>query len=154
MPRRSAVSAATLTRLHKVAEAQRAGQFVALCVRLGLPKPELEYRFHPKRKWRIDFAWNLIARRQMVPESPAVSLPPCVYDEPERIALEVNGGIFTQGRHARGAGLLKEYEKMNALALAGYRVFHVTPDQLNNYATVQMIGQALGIGIPKLGQIK
>jgi len=23
----------------------------------GLPEPEREYRFHPRRKWRFDAAW-------------------------------------------------------------------------------------------------
>ncbi len=58
----------------------------------GLPQPEPEYRFHPTRKWRMDFAF---------PE--------------HKLGLEVDGGIFMRGggRHTRGAGWLKDAEKLN-----------------------------------------
>ncbi|BBU05363.1 hypothetical protein [Aeromonas veronii] len=47
----------------------------------GFPDPATELLFHPKRKWRFDYAW------------------------PTRmIALEVHGGIHSGGRHTRGGG--------------------------------------------------
>lgn len=64
-----------------------------------------EYRFHQpppgmqRRQWRFDF-----------------------YIPQLRLAIEVQGGVFTRGRHVRGAALLKEYEKLNAAAAAGIRV--------------------------------
>lgn len=44
--------------------------------------------------------------------------------------MEVQGGIFTQGRHTRGAALLKEHEKLNHAAILGWRVLFTTPDRL------------------------
>lgn len=87
----------------------------------GLPEPTPEYKFHPDRKWRMDFAWP----RHM-------------------IALEVEGGVWTNGRHTRGSGFVRDMEKYNAAALLGWRVFKCTPDTLLSAATVEMIRGALG----------
>lgn len=79
----------------------------ALCRQYGLPYPSAEVRFAPPRRWRLDFGWTK-----------------------ERVALEVQGGIWVSGRHSRGSGLLKEYEKMNAVAARGWRVCYCTPQTL------------------------
>jgi len=69
----------------------------------GIKLPEREYRFHPKRLWRFDFAW---------PES--------------RIAVEAEGGIFVSGRHNRPSGMANDCEKYNAAALLGWKVLRYT----------------------------
>jgi len=86
----------------------------------GLPEPMTEYRFCPGRKWRFDICF---------PE--------------QMVAVEVNGGIFSQGRHTRGAALLLEYEKLSKAAALGWRVIFTTPDQLMTKATVDIIREAL-----------
>ena len=96
------------------------GLFPKLCVAQGLPAPVAEYTFHETRKWRFDWAW---------PDN--------------RVALEVEGGIWTGGRHSRGAGMLKDIEKYNAAALAGWRVLRVTPTTLTSPATFAMLKEAL-----------
>ena len=63
---------------------------------LRLPAPEREYRFHDVRRWRFDFAWP-------------------VY----RLAAEVEGGTWVNGRHNRPEGFEKDCEKYNTAALAG-----------------------------------
>lgn len=78
-----------------------------LCLAYGLREPTREFRFDPVRRWRLDFAW-----------------------EPELVALEVEGGIWTGGRHTRGAGFLADIEKYNAATLAGWSVFRATPQQI------------------------
>lgn len=45
------------------------------------------------------------------------------------IAIEVEGGAFTRGRHTRGAGFIGDMEKYNAATSMGWRVFRVTPSQ-------------------------
>lgn len=87
---------------------------------LGLPVPELEYRFAPPRRWRFDYAWPV-----------------------QKVALEIQGGIFTRGRHTQGAALLKEYEKLNAAAVGGWRVLFITPKEMRNGAVYRLIGEAL-----------
>ena len=47
----------------------------------GMPAPEYEYRFAPPRRWRFDAAY---------PE--------------HMVAVELEGGIFSRGRHTRGTG--------------------------------------------------
>jgi len=90
------------------------------CRALNLPEPTPEYRFAPPRKWRLDFAW------------------------PERkLALEVEGGIWIRGRHSRGAGMAKDMEKYNTLAIRGWRLLRVTPQQVSNGQAVALVEQAL-----------
>lgn len=92
----------------------------ALCRALRLPEPVAEYRFAPPRRWRFDFCW------------PA-----------HHLALEVQGGLFTQGRHVRGAALMKEHEKLNQAAILGYRVLFVTPAQVANGTAAHLVAEAL-----------
>lgn len=86
----------------------------------GIPKPVYEYRFAPPRRSRFDLAW---------PD--------------HRVAVEVQGGIWTQGRHSRGKGMLADMEKFNNATLTGWRVLLVTPDQLCTTATMDMLRQLL-----------
>lgn len=75
----------------------------------GIDGFEREFRFHETRRWRFDFAWPT-----------------------EKIACEVNGGIFKQGRHSRGAGQESDYEKLNAATAAGWFVFQFGPSQVRS----------------------
>lgn len=81
--------------------------FARVCLAKGIPAPLPEHRFHPRRKWRFDYAW------------PGLS-----------VALEIEGGIWTQGRHTRGAGFLKDMEKYNTATLMGWQVYRCTPGTL------------------------
>lgn len=94
--------------------------FPAQCTALGLPEPVAEHKFHPTRKWRFDYAW---------PD--------------HKLALEVQGGLFVQGRHSRGAALMKEHEKLNAAVQLGWRVGFVTPKQVANGEAVGIVELAL-----------
>lgn len=79
-----------------------------------------EYRFHPKRRWRFDYA---IAKH--------------------RIAIEVEGGVFTGGRHTRPTGFLGDVEKYNTATLYGWRLFRVTPSRLISASTMQLLHDAI-----------
>ena len=79
-----------------------------------------EFKFHPKRRWRFDYA---------IPEY--------------RIALEVEGGVWTSGRHTRPQGFLGDIEKYNAATLMGWRVFRTTPDDLLRTATLNLLKSAI-----------
>ena len=95
--------------------------FLKLLAANRLPEPTSEHRFDTARRWRFDFAF--IAHK---------------------VALEVEGGIFTGGRHTRGKGFLNDMEKYNAAALQGWRVLRVTPSTLCTSATFDMLKVALG----------
>lgn len=75
-----------------------------------------EHRFHPTREWRFDYA--IIAHM---------------------IAIEVEGGIFTGGRHTRGAGFKEDMAKYNAATCLGWRLIRVTPEELISSRTFEMI---------------
>ncbi len=70
---------------------------------------EREYRFHPKRRWRFDFAW-----------------PNHIF----KFALEIEGGTWNKGRHVRGKGFEDDCEKYNEALLLGWRVIRVTTKQV------------------------
>lgn len=89
----------------------------------GIPNPIAEYRFHPSRKWRFDYAW------------------------PDKlVALEVEGGVWSGGRHTRGAGFLKDMEKYNEAAGLGWAVVRCTPSSLWHLATLNVLRRTMGIG--------
>lgn len=94
--------------------------FPALCRAVGLPEPVPEYRFAPPRRWRIDWAW---------PD--------------QRVGLEVDGGVWVGGRHTRGAGWLKDAEKLNAAAVLGWRMLRCTPQQLASGVILEALTQAV-----------
>lgn len=83
--------------------------FIQVCRQMGLPEPLPEHKFHPGRKWRIDFYFE---------------------NGDRKVALEVEGGVHTGGRHTRGAGFESDMEKYNALAVAGIFLYRVTPKNL------------------------
>ncbi len=88
-----------------------------------------EARFHPTRKWRIDVA--VVGR-------------PCgliVYRHP--LAIEINGGVHSRGRHVRGAGFIKDMEKLNALTEEGWRILQFTPQQVRTGAALEQIERCL-----------
>jgi very-short-patch-repair endonuclease len=86
-----------------------------------LPEPTREFRFAPPRLWRFDFAW------------------------PERhLAVEVEGGIWSSGRHSRGAGFEADCIKYNEAALAGWLVLRVTPGMIDAGEAIDQLKRALG----------
>lgn len=88
-----------------------------------------EYRFYKPRRWRFDYALPLY-----------------------KIAVEVEGGVWTGGRHVRPQGFLGDIQKYNTAALLGWRVFRVTPDKLASVHTMQLLKCAIsGSFTPKNG---
>ena len=79
--------------------------FAAEWKRIGGFYPEREFKFHPERKWRFDFAW---------PEAD--------------MAVEIDGGGWMRhgGRHARSS----DYLKRNQATMRGWRVLYFTKDMI------------------------
>ena len=76
---------------------------------LGGPLLTPEHVFAPPRKWRIDRA-HLMAR----------------------VAIELDGGTYSGGRHVRGEGYTHDCEKLNAATELGWAVFRLTSDMLRD----------------------
>lgn len=63
-----------------------------------------EYRFDDKREWRFDYSHSGLM-----------------------LAVEINGGVYVQGRHTRGEGFKGDMQKLNAAQLQGWTVLQYTP---------------------------
>lgn len=89
-------------------------------VSAGLPAPVAEHRFHETRKWRFDLCF------------PAA-----------RLAVEVQGGSFTQGKHTRGVGYRNDCLKLCEAQIAGWRVLWVTTEMVKDGSALALIERAL-----------
>ena len=68
------------------------------------------------RKWKLDFA---------IPEI--------------KLAIEMEGGVFTKGRHTRPMGFIKDIEKYNQLTEHGWRLLRYSINEFKD--TTRMIEQ-------------
>jgi hypothetical protein len=59
------------------------------------------------------------------------------------VALEIDGAVWTQGRHTRGSGYVKDMEKLNAAAELGWRVFRYTPQMVESGAAIRQLERVL-----------
>lgn len=80
--------------------------------------PELvkEYRFHPHRRWRADYA---------LPDA--------------KVLIELEGGLYGNGRHNRAAGYLADIEKYNAASMLGYVVLRLGTGQVDHQHVTEII---------------
>ena len=85
-----------------------------------LPTPEREWRFHPTRDWRFDMAWP-----------------------PLKIALEIDGGVYSQGRHNRGKGYEEDCVKMGEAYLLGWTVYRFSTGQVKAGIALDFLERAL-----------
>lgn len=79
--------------------------------------PEREYKFHPDRKFRADFAF------------------------PDRkLIIEVNGGIWmAKSGHSTGKGIQRDYQKANAAQLLGWTYLQYTAEEIESGTALQEI---------------
>lgn len=82
---------------------------------------EQEFEFHPKRKWRADF--HLVGKK---------------------ILVEVEGAIWSGGRHTRGKGYIGDMEKYNAATMMGFQVLRFSTDQVKSGHAIQQIEKMVG----------
>jgi very-short-patch-repair endonuclease len=71
------------------------------------PKLEAEFKFCESRRWRADFCH--LASKTLI---------------------ELEGGVWSGGRHGTGKGFTADCEKYNEAAFLGYRVLRLTGDQI------------------------
>lgn len=82
--------------------------------------PLHEYRFHTTRRWRFDYAWIN-----------------------QKVAVEIEGGVWLQGRHNRPTGFIRDCEKYNAAQEMGWRVFRYTRETLEDWSAIKQIKRVL-----------
>ena len=78
--------------------------------------PVREHKFLTKRRFRFDFAWL-----------------------DRMIAMEIEGGVWTGGRHTRGAGYSRDLEKYNLAQLHGWDVYRFTPQDVRKGIAVAFV---------------
>lgn len=94
--------------------------FAKQLVENQLPDPKREYNFASDRKWAFDFCW------------------------PEKmLAVEIEGGTWSRGRHTRAIGFANDCEKYNHAALAGWRVLRFTGDMVRDEKAIDQVRIAL-----------
>lgn len=72
--------------------------FYAAVRNVGMPLPQRQHKFHPTRRFRLDFAWI-----------------DC------KVAVEINGGTYTDvSRHNFGPAMHSEYDKHNLAVAYGW----------------------------------
>jgi hypothetical protein len=89
-----------------------------------LPQFVTEYKFAAAlgRQWRFDIAWPFY-----------------------ELAVELEGGVWSGGRHVRGAGFINDCDKYNAAALLGWRVLRFTRKHVDDGSALKIVEDALGV---------
>ena len=89
--------------------------------RAGLPLGVGQHPVVTGRQFRFDRAW---------PE--------------HMVAVEVQGGVWTNGAHSRGSGVQRDCLKLSMAAAVGWRVLPVTGEMIESGEAVRLIALALG----------
>jgi very-short-patch-repair endonuclease len=76
----------------------------------------MEHKFHPTRKWRFDLAF---------PD--------------QKVGIEIEGGLWANGRHNRGAGYIADMEKYREAVKLGWRVLRYPPQMVKDWTAAEEI---------------
>ncbi|WP_173910766.1 hypothetical protein [Acinetobacter sp. Marseille-Q1618] len=82
---------------------------------------QAEFQFNPERKWRADF-----------------------YIVGSNVLIEVEGGIWSNGRHTRGKGYIADMEKYNSAQKLGYSVYRYSTEQVKSGKAIDEIRRLIG----------
>ena len=81
-----------------------------------------EFQFNKDRKWRADF-----------------------YLVGTNILIEVEGGIWSGGRHTRGKGYIADMEKYNSATALGYSVYRYSTEQVKSGKAIEEIRRMVSV---------
>jgi hypothetical protein len=108
------------SRRRAAAPIDHTAHLLSQCRLVGLPMPVQEFRFWPGRRFAFDLAW------------------------PDRmLALEIDGGVWTQGRHVQGAGYTRDCVKFAEATIRGWSVLRVTTGQVVSGQAVEWVRRCL-----------
>lgn len=85
-----------------------------------LPEPQQEFHFAPPRLWRFDLAWPELM-----------------------LAVECDGGVYTQGRHTRGRGFENDMRKLNTAAILGWSVLRFSTSLIRSGEALRYVEMAI-----------
>lgn len=86
----------------------------------GLPAPVREHHFAPPRKWAFDLAYLA-----------------------EMVAVELEGGTWTNGRHTRGKGFDADCRKYGEATARGWLVLRCTAEMIADGTMVALLRRLL-----------
>ncbi len=98
---------------------QFALQFEATWRLCGGPELEKEYKFCPSRDWRADYRIG-------------------------DVLIELEGGVYTGGRHNRPKGFIDDVYKYNTAVLLGYRLIRIATGMGTTHYLQQIISSLFG----------
>jgi hypothetical protein len=114
-----------------------------------IPPFEREYRFHPTRMWRFDFAWpeHMLA---LEIEGGAYGRPVICHNCGARVMRRLKDGrnimIREGGRHTSGKGFEKDLEKYGEAAVLGWRVIRINDKMIERKTGEDMVKRAINNG--------
>lgn len=93
---------------------------------IGNPKKHIRQALKDAglKDWRFDFAFKQ-----------------------QKLAVEIEGGVFTGGRHTRGAGFIEDTHKYNAAVLLGWRVLRFAAPDIKSGHALRVIERGLDANI-------
>lgn len=94
--------------------------FIVQMRAIRLPPAQREYKFHPKRRWKFDFAF---------PHA--------------MVAVEIEGGTYVRGRHVRPEGFRNDAIKYSEAAILGWKVIRGDSQMVRNGALLSLVERAL-----------
>lgn len=92
-----------------------AAKFEAAWAQQNGPKLVREWRFHEERRWRFDYA-----------------------HVETKVAIELEGGVWVNGRHNRAGGFIEDASKYNTATWMGWAVFRL-PAELITFDSIAAI---------------
>lgn len=101
----------TPPKIQRESPLERSFQYYLRVLAPDLPEPEREYKFLKTRRFRFDFCWR---------------------GRGQKVAVELDGGVYSGGRHVTGKGFTSDCEKFNLATLEGWRVLRFTSSMLKN----------------------
>ena len=100
---------------------------------LKLPMPVQEYRFHQKRKWRLDFAWPELG---IAAEVEGGTTPFYTTQKGQRVRVE-------KGRHVTPEGFEGDCEKYNAITESGMALYRFTGKMIKDGRAIKQLQRVL-----------
>lgn len=94
--------------------------FMSQCATDLAELPEREYVFARPRRWRADFAFVQ-----------------------SKVLVEIEGGLWTRGRHVRPLGFENDARKSNAAVLLGWRVLRFSSSMVQSGEAIAFMRQVL-----------
>jgi very-short-patch-repair endonuclease len=88
---------------------------------------EREFRFCPERRWRADYRLKAVMLHGM------------------QILIEIDGAVYSMGRHTRGAGREADMRKINKAQALGYMVLSFSTTMVLRGETRSFLQEHLGL---------